>query len=484
MKMNLVIFFFLVLSTVITAQWQPDFRLTNSNGFSINNSITSNDAYVHTVWQDTRDGGNNEIYYKRSTNYGISWENDIRLTNNIGTSQQPSIAVSGTYVYIVWEDNVDGNPEIYFIRSNDNGISWGGNIRLTNNVNVSSSAKISASGSSVQLIWRDVSNGFFEIFHKHSYDWGTTWSNDTILTSHTVGIPGNFSLSTIGSNVHIVWSDSRDGNNEIYYKRSTNSGETWETDTRLTVDGSISEVPSITCSSTSVHIAWLDLRDGNNEIYYKHSTNAGVTWSADTRLTLGPFWSQNPSIVFSGTIVQLVYQFGTSSNLEIFYKRSTDNGVSWEDSTQLSNSLSIARNASISASGASTHVVWTDTRHGSTNHEIYYKRNPSGNVLGVSNQDEKTFEEFDLLQNYPNPFNPSTRIQYQVARNSNASLKVYDLLGNEVVTLVDEYKSAGSYEVDFSIVNIHNGLTLPSGVYFYQLKVGDYIQTKKMIFLR
>ncbi len=459
------------------AQWQPDFRLTNSTGFSLNSSIVSNENYLHVVWQDTRDGGNNEIYYKRSSNDGVSWESDVRLTNNLGTSQLPSIAVSGTYVYVVWEDNFDGNPEIYFKRSTDNGGSWGGNIRLTNDVDVSSSAKVSASGSHVQLIWRDVSNGFFEIFHKHSNDWGATWSNDTILTSHTSGIPGNISLSTIGSNVHIAWSDSRDGNNEIYYKRSTNSGETWETDIRLTVDASISEVPSITCSSSSVHIAWLDLRDGNNEIYYKRSTDAGITWSVDLRLTMGPLWSQNPYIVLSGTIVHLVWQYG-SSNFEIFYKRSTNNGVSWGDSTQLSNSLSVARNTAISVSSLSTHVLWTDTRHGSTNHEIYYKRNPTGNTLGTITQDSETAKTFSLSQNYPNPFNPSTKISWQSPADGWQTLKVYDVLGNEVVTLVNGYILTGSYEVEF------NAPQLASGIYFYKLETGDFVKTKKMILLR
>lgn len=89
---------------------------------------------------------------------------------------------------------------------------------------------------------------------------------------------------------------------------------------------------------------------------------------------------------------------------------------------------------------------------------------------------------FQLFQNYPNPFNPSTSIQYQVSRNSHILLKVYDILGNEVATLVDEYKQAGTYEVEFqSAVGSHQ---LASGVYYYQMKVGEFVQTKKMILLR
>jgi hypothetical protein len=87
-------------------------------------------------------------------------------------------------------------------------------------------------------------------------------------------------------------------------------------------------------------------------------------------------------------------------------------------------------------------------------------------------------DQFSLQQNYPNPFNPSTRIQYQVSSISQVTLKVYDVLGNEVATLVDEYKPAGSYEVDL------NASKLSSGIYFYKLQSNNYIETKKMILIK
>ena len=92
---------------------------------------------------------------------------------------------------------------------------------------------------------------------------------------------------------------------------------------------------------------------------------------------------------------------------------------------------------------------------------------------------------FDMLQNYPNPFNPSTKIKYSIPsvisneeRSLNVLLRVYDILGNEVATLVNEEKPAGNYEIEF------NASKLSSGVYFYQIKAGDFIKTKKMILLR
>jgi hypothetical protein len=83
-----------------------------------------------------------------------------------------------------------------------------------------------------------------------------------------------------------------------------------------------------------------------------------------------------------------------------------------------------------------------------------------------------------LSQNYPNPFNPSTTIKYSIAQFSNVVLKIFDILGNEIETLVDEEKPAGEYKVEF------NGTSLTSGIYFYQLKAGNYIETNKMILLK
>ena len=85
---------------------------------------------------------------------------------------------------------------------------------------------------------------------------------------------------------------------------------------------------------------------------------------------------------------------------------------------------------------------------------------------------------FKLEQNFPNPFNPSTKINWQMPARNQVTLKVYDVLGNEISTLVNEEKEAGTHVVEWNAVN------LPSGVYFYQLKAGEFIQTKKMILLR
>jgi hypothetical protein len=102
-----------------------------------------------------------------------------------------------------------------------------------------------------------------------------------------------------------------------------------------------------------------------------------------------------------------------------------------------------------------------------------------GNPTGIDDNIETTgILDFVLYKNYPNPFNPTTTIKYQLPENKFVSIKVYDVLGEEVASIINEEKSAGSYEVNF------NAGKLSSGIYFYTLQAGSFVETKKMVLLR
>jgi hypothetical protein len=105
----------------------------------------------------------------------------------------------------------------------------------------------------------------------------------------------------------------------------------------------------------------------------------------------------------------------------------------------------------------------------------YYYKNK---FLPSSVNETENLKKYSLSQNYPNPFNPNTKINFSVANLSRVSLKVYDILGREIITLVNEEKPAGNYEVNL------NSSNLASGVYFYQIKAGEFVESKKMILIK
>ncbi|MGE5806314.1 MAG: T9SS type A sorting domain-containing protein [Ignavibacteria bacterium] len=102
----------------------------------------------------------------------------------------------------------------------------------------------------------------------------------------------------------------------------------------------------------------------------------------------------------------------------------------------------------------------------------------ASHLVNVEKEEHLSPSEFIIDQNYPNPFNPVTTIKYSIPNRSKVTIKVFDLLGREIATLVDEEKSAGNYKVEF------NGVGLPSGIYFYRMETEKFSETKKLILLK
>jgi hypothetical protein len=127
--------------------------------------------------------------------------------------------------------------------------------------------------------------------------------------------------------------------------------------------------------------------------------------------------------------------------------------------------------------GVLSYTIWEDSSNGRINLFGLRRIDSLGDV-----KDKGTAEKFDLFQNYPNPFNPNTIISYRLTVSSRVILKVYDVLGREAATLVNEEKSPGVYEVEFDASSAAAGLS--GGIYFYRLHTENYSVTKKMIYLK
>jgi hypothetical protein len=461
-KIRFVLFAVCLTALPLFGQWQADYRLTNDPNESrcaTTKAVAANGPAVHVVWFDNRDG-NQEIYYKSSSDTGLTWSADDRLTNNASSSQTPRIVVSGANLHVVWQDNRDGNYEVYYKRSTDAGAGWGSDIRLTSNSNWSLFPTLAVSGSSVHLLWMDDRDGNRETYYKHSTDNGASWSSDTRL-SNDADWTWSPAIAVAGDTVHAVWYESDAGGNlgkEIWYARSTNAGLTWEPAINLTSDPGVSMGPCVGASGSTVHVTWEDNRDGNYEIYYKRSTDNGASWGSDTRLTSNSAASTGSSIDISGANVHVVWTDERDANSEIYYKSSVNNGASWSPDTRLTNDAATSFYNSISASGPAVNVVWYDQRDG--NWEVYYKRNPTGNVF-IEEQQSRILPRNPLSA--ATMFRDRIIIRFTMPSQNPLKLKLYDITG----TLVFEE----NYVRPVSTLILQGGKIrgLTRGVYFLNI---------------
>lgn len=237
-----------------------------------------------------------------------------------------------------------------------------------------------------------------------------------------------------------------------YAYKSTDNGNTWTTligSSSTTVKG-FAETPKGS-GGTNIFVGALD------GVYL--STDNGSTWK---KTNSGLSYTNVNAIVATGQNLFVATEGGG-----VF--RSADNGNTWTAiNTGLpanTNGRSLILSNNILYLGTSDGVVW--------------KRNLSDfGITTVESLKEEIPSAFELSQNYPNPFNPTTKIQFSIPASQRVSLKIFDITGREVASLVDEFLSAGNYSYDF------DGSKLSSGIYFYRLISGNFSEIKKMALIK
>ncbi len=373
----------LLLATSASAQWEPDFRLTVNSSYSYtpyNNArcvAGLPGGILHVVWYDGR-AGQCEIFYKRSTDDGTTWTADTRITNTPGNSDYPSVAVQDLFIHVVWMENDAGEWEVYYVRSTDGGATWGEETALTNAPEYQWFPCVAVNGDNVYVVWydtRDGGNG--EVYFRRSPDRGATWNAEARLTneSNASCYP---SVTAADSLVHVIWEDTRTYF-DIWYKHSTDRGATWSQDIQLTSDPGASSFPASWTEGSDIYVVFEDNRAGNGEIFFKHSSDNGQSWSDDTRLTDAAGLSSYAEVVSSGEHLHVVWQDQRDGGSpEIYYKHSSDKGLTWETDVRLTSDTARSLLPCVAVTDSAVHAVWEDTRDG--NLEIYCKRNRTGSV--------------------------------------------------------------------------------------------------------
>ncbi|NWF49251.1 MAG: T9SS type A sorting domain-containing protein [Ignavibacteriaceae bacterium] len=486
--------------------------LWTNNGISV--SIASNDKdQIHAVsdgnsgalivWTDRRNGGssNTDIYAQRiDANGNQLWTaNGVAVCKELKNQLNPQIIEDGSNgAIIVWGDNrnsTTNGSDIYAQRISSGGnILWqtNGNI-ICDNVFAQVSPKIEFvddDTTGVIIFWEDnrnASNGTDIYAQRISLNGTALWepNGKSLITAQ-----GNQrfieTVSSLTDEIAFSWEDSGIPANDkdIHLQVINKYGTLKWTNTNFTNrTGSQVSQKIASDGNGNIFLTYRDLKYSVNWIsVQKIDSNGNIVW-ADTGIVVSKL-AVEPYVLsdgFGNAIV--IFEDGRNPSLDddIYASKLDANGnFLWNPngvpvSTVLNNQGNFS---AIKDNSGGAIIVWEDDRTDTS--DIYASRLFStGNLTSFSEETIYGEMDFVLNQNYPNPFNPATTISFSLSERSSVSLKIFDILGNEIVTLVNEIKDAGEYEVKFDAAG------LSSGIYFYKIEAGgNFRDVKKMTLLK
>ena len=421
-----ILFFLLLITNTCLAQWVH--LGLDDKGIR---KITARNSTIFTITSDSA------VY--RSTNNGVDWSQIVESSAiDIAISSSGSLYMVRQYIQR-WSDSL--------FRSSDNGNTW---VNITEQLPEQENSwptNVTVSPSGIVFCGLYLFTGRITITHLAlSTDDGSIWTSPgwEVIGGHLFDFKGQ-SVITSGYVENIVPSS--------YIHLSTDNGQTWSL---------LGETYWGNNSTLGIGLNG-NIFVGGGFLCYPPppGCSAGLFLSSDSCGS----WTKISSLTYqAGISIESGGMLVVYDSLGVFLF--SDDGDSIGSFNQ-------------GLSDLATHTLTIDNNgfvYVGTDHGVW--RRPVSEIVSVERVPTALPSNFNLLQNYPNPFNPSTSIKYSIPQTSKVVIKIYDILGNEIATLMDEEKSVGTYEL------MWDASAQPSGVYFYQLKAGDYVNTKKMILLR
>ncbi len=419
----------LYVSTDTGSTWTEaglDVRQSFSSGINISSIAFEQDSGQAYIFAGSGAG----VY--RSTDNGDSWwaVNKGFVSNPSHNPSISAVGADGGYLFAAFSGNI--------FRSTDKGMNWvladsGAIPGFSQGINALAvvDSSIFAAAASVG-IYRSTNEGA---------TWDQLWSTNENLSA----------LAVNGSDIFAGTQNNPPQDNHVF--RSTNGGATW-----MTFDIGAAGVSSFAVLDTEMFAAM------GGTVYVSSNDGAGWTMAnagLPANVTVTALAASGGDL-FAGTYASGVFV-------------SRDHGTSWHDA-----SAGLPTSGFQSGSYLRINTIAVDSADvfAGTNGMGILRRPLDEFVTNVANGPSPLPRSIFLSQNYPNPFNPTTQIVYRISNSGFVSLKVYDVLGREVATLVNEVEGPGSYEVRF------DGSHLPSGVYFYELRTGAFTSVRKFVLMK
>ena len=476
---------------------------------------------VVAAWRDFRQGvnpANRRVGYSYSTDAGQTWSVskllDSTLIPGFPKNSDPVVNVdsAGNFYIAVICISTSGALAIY--KSTDGGVTFPNAYMIANTGSEDKEMMDTdrTPGSpfynNIYVSWTRFS-GSTGIKLTKSTNAGVNWTSAVNISEPASSGQGSDVVVGLDGEIYVSWLGGTATDDIVYFDKSTDGGNSFGVDKIITTGAT----PEITISSSgitfpsiatdisggvrhgNIYIAWCDARNGDPDIFITRSANRGTNWSAPLRvnddavnngkLQCWPWIEVNDS----GNIAIIYYDSrNTSSNniIESYLAYSTDGGLTFTNyrlstvptpTNQPNTAIRFGDYIGIDYYKNRVVPVWTDERAGGYNMECYTAIVSTPVLINTVNN--LIPEKYLLKQNYPNPFNPVTKLEFGIPELGFVSIKVLDVLGKEIATLVNEKKTPGIYSVYF------DGSNYTSGVYFYTLTVnGILADSKRMILLK
>jgi|GEM_PF-4591319 len=499
----LLLTFLFIGSFSAFAQWSAPVQITKGASSDIHSAFV-NSEFARGTWDlgetdewlafARLENGHSNICLLSTQLDGIQWGDSVYyVTNDSAMNDFPSMARefvgdSSEKMMLVWQRNAV-HSDIYY--DYNNGARWLYSSALTHDSVSDNSPCVAPRDSGFDLTWERAGQIVFSEFRD------SVWSPFEQVT-HTL-MPVNFlpQVVCINNTPVVVWEQVKEPDTTRAIMYSVRGASGWTAPDTLAWQGD-NRNPSFCKNGLYLSvITWESKRDSDWEIF---GTDAEIVGDSLIHHDPGNI-TNNPSVddhQFSGNMTPLVITSSTRSRSQYFYI----SAATWHIVSPGGDAIAVAINGEdhpqyFTPAGGSANrnptisfgVISRNFYEGDDAYHFWsvWENNSTGTwklygskmdyVLGVN--DAPSIERsFILRQNYPNPFNPATQISYTLSKASNVTLTIYDILGQRVVTLVNEKNEPGEHSVNW------NAQDIPSGVYFYRIVAGNFVQTKKMVLMK
>jgi len=443
------------------------------------------------MWNDGRGGGGFQIYAQRINSAGVTqWTTDgVLIKTSPGIQNNPAITSDGSGGAIITWDTFVANfrYNIYAIRVTSEGtLAW--STTVCNDPLEQQFPQICNDGSGgAIIIWSDARPGINnnDLYAQHLNSGGTAlWAENGIVFCAAPKHPGEAHLvsDNLGGAI-IVWADyrRRDFYRDIYAQRIDVDGTSmWTTDGVAiynTGSGDYIAPRIITDGSGGAIIVFESA--GSSIIGQRINSLGELQWGAGVGLGAGT-WPQLTNSSSGGAISA----WHNVSNGKVFAQKLNANGAKeWGTGGIIVSQQGGQRPQLVSDGNGGTIITWADDRNTVDLTQDIFAQNVNtngtlGNITTGAEEQPELKNNLRLSQNFPNPFDQTTKIKYEIPNGQMVTLKIFNLFGKEIKTLVHEIQPAGTYDVEF------NASRITPGIYVYILQAGSIKETKRMILLK